>query len=150
MEIKKKTVEVYEVGGKEFIDRKEAEEYEKQLKEVLDYSYYPVTHAPDLTEGRGYYKSMIVAVKPYHSGNVVIHYLCNTFGKPLEFVMGVAPIDNWIVGKKVKFDTISGLAKFMNKEVQEGIGDYRKQVKREVKVINNRGEEIENEFLSSL
>jgi len=41
-EIKKEII-VYVVGDKEFVDKKQAEEYKKKLEKELSYTYYKVT-----------------------------------------------------------------------------------------------------------
>jgi hypothetical protein len=146
MEIEQKLITVYKVGDKEFVNKSEAEEYEKQLNDLLKYSYFPVTYSPDLTEGRGYYKKMIVAVENSYNRNTLLHYLVKTFGDPLEFVMGAAPIDNWIIGEERSFDSIEELKKFLDEKVICGIGDFKKQVKRKVVFINRNGQEIKKKI----
>lgn len=59
-----KTVPVYTVGGREFLDRAEAEAYLRKRDAPLRYTYFTVDHAFEHTEGRGYQARTILAVKP--------------------------------------------------------------------------------------
>ena len=143
MKIKRKEIEVYVVDDREFTNKLEAKAYEDRLLEGLKYTYYRITYSPDLTEGRGYYKSMIVAVvrmsKKRNLPNELLQYLMNEIGKPIEMVMGVSPIDNWIISEPYDFDNLTSLNKFLNEKVVVGIGDYRKPIIPEVVRINERG-----------
>lgn len=126
MDIKKKIVELYEVAGKEFTSLEEAENYKNKLEKLLTYTFYRVAHEPDLTEGRGYSNKMYPGVEKNYCNNTVIHYLCEKLGKPLAFVQGVAPMDNWVLSEPYTFDNLDDLLQFLNEEVLVGIGDYRK------------------------
>lgn len=125
MEIEKMMKPVYKINGKEFTTLAEAENYKNKLENLLSYTYYIVGVKPDLTEGRGYYDRINVAVKESYLNNVVTHYLVKTYGSPIALVMGVSPMDNWIVRKGQRFSNIGELDKFLNDEVTVGIGDYR-------------------------
>lgn len=143
MEIKKKELDVYLVEGKEFFNKSDAEEYEKQLKKELDYTYYTITHTPDLTEGRGYYKQTVIAVPDnYAQKATALKYCFDILGKPLVFVQGCCPTPNWILGDAIKFDSISKLNKFKQQKVSEGIGDYRKMVEKKIIYLDSKGEII--------
>lgn len=139
MEIKRKEVDVFIVNGKEFFSKEEAKRYEESLQKRLSYTYYRVTHNPDLTEGRGYYDMMIVAVGHGYVRNALYQYLIDTLGKPVEMVMGVSPIDNWIVSEPYKFDDIKELEAFLNKEFSVGIGSYKNRRKLKVVYLNDSG-----------
>jgi|HigsolmetaAR206D_1030411.scaffolds.fasta_scaffold00003_16 hypothetical protein len=136
-----KTVTVYMVGDKEFISKNEAEAYEKKLKKRLDFSYYRVRYKPDLTEGRGYYKAMIVAT--LGTRNSVYQYLVKHVGDPLAFVMGVEPMDNWIVNDKKRFDDLEELDRFLSEKVSVGIGDYIHPIVPEVVYLDDSGKRID-------
>lgn len=112
IETKTKEVTVYVVAGKEFLDKSEAEKYEKELEKELSYTFFTVNHSPDLTEGRGYYKTTVLAVpKNYAAQATALQYCVDSLGKPLEFVMGVAPMPNWVISGGRKFETIESLGK---------------------------------------
>jgi len=141
----KKEIIVYVVGDKEFIDKKQAEEYKKKLDKELSYKYYKVKHSPDLTEGRGYYKiDKIASPNTYCSLETVMQFCVKEYGMPLSFVQGVSPIPSWIINKGDKFETSEELEKFKDCDVKEGIGDYSKWVKKDVIYLDEFGEIDEN------
>lgn len=135
---------VYSVGGKEFLTLKEAEDYKNLLVERLNFTYHTITYAPDLTEGRGYYKKVIVGVEKGYNKNTLIHFLTSTLGKPIVKVMGVSPTDSWLIKEEQDFNTIEDLENFLNREVQVGVGDYRKKVVLNAVYIDDAGEVIDN------
>ena len=145
MEIKQITTPVYTVGGKEFLTLKEAQDYITSLEERLEYTYYTVVCKPDLTEGRGYYDSIIVGVKKGYTKNALIQYLYTTFGSPIGKVMGLAPMDNWVYDKGQVFGTLEELNTFLNKEVNVGVGYSRKAKVLDVFYIDEAGELINTE-----
>lgn len=142
METRKKEVEVYVVGNKEFLDKEEAKAYERRLEEKLNYTFYNVSYSPDLTEGRGFSKSMKLAVKGNHPSNAIIQYLNDNIGKPVEGVMGVAPTNNWSYSKGFKFDNIDEMEKFIDEKGSFGIGDYRRREKTPIVYIDGFGRKI--------
>jgi len=143
MEVRTKNVDVYIVGDKEFLNKEEALRYEQQLNEKLKCTYYPVSYQPDLTEGRGYYKKMIVGVKgDYSPSNAIFQYLVDQVGKPIEMVMGVSPIDNWKVHEGKRFDDINELNEFLDQQVRTGVGDYGKYEKPKLIYINGEGKQV--------
>jgi hypothetical protein len=146
MEKSKKEVQVFTVGTKEFFTEAEAELYELELKERLLYTYYRITHSPDLTEGRGYYSTMVVAVKAGWVKNALTHYLCNKLGQPVVKVMGYSPMDNWLTSAGEKFTDMEELEKFLNHQILNGIGDYRKKETPKVVYINDEGTEVSTSF----
>jgi hypothetical protein len=146
MEFKKKNIDVYIVEGKEFINKEEAVKYEEQINNELRYTYFTITHSPDLTEGRGYYKTSTIAVpKNYAEKATALKYCFETFGTPLEFVQGCSPIANWILSESKSFKTLKELCEFKNSKVSEGIGDYRKSVNRQITYLNAKGNVIDGE-----
>lgn len=143
MEIVPKTIDVYVVAGKEFLDREEAEQYEKELMDKLKYVYYVVSVHPDLTEGRGYQRTIIVAVEKSYNDNTLIHFLCQTYGKPLEFAQGVKPVDNWGYSKGKTFETLEGLKDFLETKRSQGIGDYRRLEVPDIYYVDTNGNAVE-------
>lgn len=150
MESKTKTVNVYIVEGKEFINELEAIEYENQLNKELEYTYFTISHSPDLTEGRGYYSTTTIAVpKNYAEKATALQYCFNTFGKSLEFVMGCRPIDNWILHEGKSFKTLKELNQFKSSKVSKGIGDYRVSIDRKIVYLDNKGNVISGDVEKS-
>ena len=146
MELKKKNIDVYIVEGKEFINKEEAVKYEEQINNELQYTYFTISHSPDLTEGRGYYKTSTIAVpKNYAENATALKYCFDTFRTPLEFVMGCSPIANWILSEGKEFQTLKKLCEFKNSKVSEGIGDYRKSVDRQITYLNAKGNVVSGE-----
>jgi hypothetical protein len=143
MEISKKTIDVYTVEGQEFLDKKQAEDYEKELQKELDYTYFTVMYAPDLTEGRGHERAMTLAVPGYIPQTTAMQYCFNHIGKPLEFAQGCSPIENWVLSVGKKFESRKDLQNFKDSNVHEGIGDYGRMVPRKITYLNDRGEPIE-------
>lgn len=147
-EIKKEII-VYVVGDKEFVDKKQAEEYEKKLEKELSYTYYTVKHSPDTTEGRGYCKVDKIASPKYYSLETVMQFCVQEYGMPLAFVQGVSPIPNWIINKGDKFETLEELKKFKDCAVKDGFGDYSKLVKKDVKYLDEFGR-IDEDYVDIL
>ena len=117
--------------------------YENQINEELKYTYFTITHSPDLTEGRGYYKTSTIAVpKNYAEKATALKYCFETFKTPLEFVQGCSPMANWILSEGKNFKTLKELCEFKNSTVSEGIGDYRKSVDRQITYLNAKGSVI--------
>ena len=138
-----KEVKVYMVGNKEFLNKKEAEKYEEELKKDLNYVFFTIRHNPDLTEGRGYYKTTVIAVaKNYAEHATALKYCFEKFGSPLAFIMGCSPMANWDIVKSEKFETLEDLNMFKEAKVYDGIGDYVKLVDKEIIYINSKGEVI--------
>lgn len=142
MEKTTKMMPVYIVEGKKFTDLAQAKRYEKMLEKKLAYVYYLITHNPDLTEGRGYYKKSILAIPNNCSTNALFQYLIDNMGEPIVSVMGVSPIDNWIIGEPRKFETIEALEKFLRTKETMGIGDFREDKKPRLIYLNEVGKEI--------
>lgn len=75
--------------GKTFEDKKEAEKHEKKLQ-AERIKIYRVQYHPDLNEGRGYNNIGYVYIHANsHHELFLQNYLCETFGNPISFVMGV-------------------------------------------------------------
>lgn len=98
-----KEVKLFETAdGKTFETREEAVEHEKEIKRIEALtSYWRIVHTPDLTEGKGYYTETYLKVR--HSGRGpdvrtwVYDYAFRIHGRPLAFIMGVAPMKAWIL-----------------------------------------------------
>lgn len=73
--------------GKEFLDKKECESYEKKVGNI---KYFRVAHSPDLTETGSFVNRTYVAVYSncYHHKDVVINYFLQKFGYLCTSVMG--------------------------------------------------------------
>jgi len=107
--------------GQIFEKQDECAKYEEVIKKRKQAtSYWAVFHNPDLTEGRGY--SGLTLVECFFEGYTSVELLMQdwcyrTFGRPVEFVMGVAPIQNWGL-REIDRD------KFLDKTAHARIGDY--------------------------
>lgn len=105
---------------------------------------FTIRHNPDLTEGRGFYNTSVVAVpKNYAEHATALKYCFDTFGSPLAFVMGSSPIPNWTIVKSEKFDNFDNLVAFKEEEVSNGIGDYVKRVPKEIIYLKSNGEIVD-------
>lgn len=143
MEIMKKQVDVFKVGNKEFFTLVEAEAYEKEVENKLSCTYYLVTYAPDLTEGRGYYKKFLVGIKNKYNTNAITQFLVTKLGQPIVKVQGVSPMDNWLVSQPHNFVTIEEYQNFIDMPLSVGIGGYKTKEKLDLYVIDSGGEVIE-------
>lgn len=104
-----KTVDVFTVGGREFISEAEAKAFEVRLKQQLAYTFYEVSLGFDHTEGRGYFAHEIVAVQHDtfggHTKNAVFVYCQNTHGAPITEWYG-RPLAEWCIGDGRTFDDL--------------------------------------------
>lgn len=83
--------------GTRFLTQQDCEKYEKELSNA---TFWRLICAPDLTEGRGHYEMWILKVKadkhlPIKA--LVEDWCYRVYGRPVAFVMGVAPIISWFV-----------------------------------------------------
>ncbi|HHT96332.1 MAG TPA: hypothetical protein GXZ90_00330 [Clostridiales bacterium] len=137
-----KEVKMYVVGDKEFLSEKEASEYKKQIEEELTHTFFRITHEPDLTEGRGYYKTTIIAVpENFAEHATALNYCVEQFGEPLAFVQGVSPMPNWII-KSYNFKTMEDLLNFKDSNIYEGVGDYLTKKIKQIIYLDNMGNVI--------
>jgi hypothetical protein len=104
--MKKQLVETYETeDGRVFTDEKEAKKWEETLEqEKATTSYWSITHAPDLTEGRGYYGltrvKVIRALWNEHLFKGMLEDWCyKKFGPKVAFIQGVAPMQSWFLSE---------------------------------------------------
>lgn len=92
----------YADDGTVFDDETACTKYEESVRaRAAATTYWTVRHTPDTTEGRGYFGlTYIEAYIPvnYPSTQVWIEDWCiKTFGRKLDFVQGVAPMEAWIL-----------------------------------------------------
>ncbi|MFW5891520.1 MAG: hypothetical protein ACOCUI_04800 [bacterium] len=144
-----KKITVYTVGGKEFTNKKEAEKYEKEINKELNYTFFVVIYNPDLTEGRGYYKAVKLAVPKIQFFDnpklIAMNYCVENFGKPVEYVQGCSPIQNYIINKGRKFETIEELEQFKQEKISIGVGDYKKLKNIPLIYLDEKGSVIHKE-----
>lgn len=100
--MKEVTKTVYESeDGKIFETARACEEYEAELREREKLtSYWCVVTSPDLTEGCGWYKRILVEVYGVkkESAQLYMQDWCHrTQGRPIAFVQGVAPMARWML-----------------------------------------------------
>lgn len=90
--------------GTPFKTQDECLAYEAELKRLEELtSYWAVHHNPDLTEGRGYQTLTLLRVRVdrYQDPEIWVRDWCHrTLGRPLAFVMGVAPMPNWRISRE--------------------------------------------------
>lgn len=145
MKSKKITKLVYiTADGKEFLDKTEAEEYEKQLTEKLSYAYYTVLIGPDTTEGRGWYETLTLAVKKRYGYEkyIALQYLVDRFKRVLDSDIGGGTVPNFMITKEESFKTLEELGEFRKSTVNDGIGDYRRQIPREIIYLGTDKEKV--------
>lgn len=138
-------VNVFIVDGVEFNSMKEAEEFKNKWEHLLSKQFLEVQCNPDLTEGRGYYKQIIVAVDPEFGENLALPYLEGRFGGLIALVQGCAPMANYTITNKGVFKDRVLLESFLEKEVSM-LGSYNVN-KRELVVLEVPTKEGELEEL---
>lgn len=90
--------------GKLFEDEALCKLHEDKIRDVmLNTHFFCVTHSPDLTEGRGYYGTDIIAIYSKYAKSaeeyVFAHYLKKNNGHLHSFVQGVQPMAAFIIRK---------------------------------------------------
>lgn len=102
----------------------------KKREEEKTVTYWRIINEPDLTEGRGHYGSIYVKVKvpQYTDPKLMLEDYCyRTFGRPVAFVQGCAPISNWSIHEIDRVKWLEG------GEIR--VGDYSyKSAKLELKM----------------
>ncbi|XKH58334.1 hypothetical protein LG293_17055 (plasmid) [Citricoccus nitrophenolicus] len=73
-----KTVEVYQIDGQEFRTLAEANTYLQEIDELLEWTYFTIGYKPDLTEGRGFQRWVVMATKA--TVNSAIAYALKNLG----------------------------------------------------------------------
>lgn len=111
--VKEEKVEYFVVGKHEFKTEKEAEKFIKTAKEKLSMTYFNITFYPDLTEGRGHYKEMIIATNSELGVNLVYDFLSKSIGNAVAWVQGVSPIPNYYVSEGKKFEDYDELKTYL-------------------------------------
>lgn len=112
--MKTKTKEIYIADdGKEFTSEIECANYELVLKEEeKTTSYWQIVNKPDLTEGRGHYGLIFAKVRVgqhYDSPKLMLEDYCyRNFGRPVSFIQGHSPIENWMISKIDKKKWVDG------------------------------------------
>lgn len=117
------TTTIFKVDGKEFISKESAEEYIKKAGARLNYVFFAVQEAPDLTEGRGFQRKTVYAVKKTKHPSVglaeqaLIQYLFDSNGqKALADAYGT-PSVLWNIRERQMFDTIEDMETWVSKEL---------------------------------
>ena len=86
---------VYEsIDGLAFPDKEACEKHEARMGERQEKtSYWRVHHSPDLTEGRGWNALTLVECygDKYYAKELMMDWCFREFGRPVAYVMGVAP-----------------------------------------------------------
>lgn len=102
-----KTIAVYTVGGKDFVNREDAERHLAVLTDRIRYAYYLVRSGYDMTEGRGYFHESIVGIRlDQHGGyeqNAIIAHCLEVLGAPIDDFYG-GPVGRWVTGDANLFD----------------------------------------------
>jgi hypothetical protein len=149
--------------GTEFNSEKECKEYEDSID-----CFWAISFKPDLTEGRCMQGTIAVntaglGTSDYTTELYLMDWCYRHIGKPVEFVMGVSPINNYSVTKATKYIyddndyeyiKIEAIAKLVNNraelEVVSAINlDYKKLYElRRVSDFNDKEKEKINEIMS--
>ena len=108
IESKKKQVDVFTVGGREFLTKGQAQAHLEALNQTLEFTYYLVDSGFDGTEGRGYFSHRIVAVQPNAHGNHTINalhqWLFTTFDGEAVMEWYGRPVAQWNIHEGKTFD----------------------------------------------
>lgn len=124
---------VFVVDGVEFDSMKEAEDFKNKWENLLSKEFLEIQCNPDLTEGRGYYKEIIVAVDPEFGENLALPYLEGRFGGLISLVQGCSPMASYVINNKGMFQERILLENFLEKKVTL-LGNYSAN-KRELIVL---------------
>jgi hypothetical protein len=83
--------------GTEFLDKEKCKAYEDDYKNV---KIFRVFHSPDLTEGRGLRKELLLCVKATFSHTLWAELWCERmFGSRVDFAQGVAIVNAWTLSE---------------------------------------------------
>ena len=134
-----KTVETFNVDGKEFDSKEKAEKYIEETKRKLGMEYYVVSVNPDLTEGRGYYDKIIIIAQKYTGINAVFQYLLNKYGNPISLVQGVSPMKTYVIQEALTFESKEDMELYFNTKHLVGVGDYTENKYLSAVFISNEG-----------
>lgn len=126
IEKKEKVMEVFTVEGKEFLSEKAANDYlVNVVGRLKNMKYFTVSYNPDLTEGRGCYGKILVAVEMSWSHKLMVELLCEQcIGSRVAWVQGCSPTSNWNIYESKKEDFEDW------KKQSISVGDYSYKAKR--------------------
>ena len=141
-------VEVFTVDGVEFDSIEKAENFKNKWENLLSKEFLEIQCNPDLTEGRGYYKEIIVAVDPEFGENLALPYLKGRFGGLISLVQGCAPMASYVIKNKEMFQERILLEDFLERKVTL-LGNYNAN-KRELVVLEIPSKEGELEEIGLL
>ena len=113
--------------GKEFIAEKECRDYEEKFLDLIKrIKYYRTSCSPDCTEGRGWHKTLYIAVLPEEYKNALyygLEYLIQRFKTCLAYVQGCSMIEEFCIPTEI--------TKELYDEARSGrIGDYPATVEK--------------------
>ena len=83
--------------GTEFLSELEATNYIKNILERKEkIKYFKISYGPDLTEGRGYCKLLLVAIEGNFNHQLFVEDFCErNIGSRMAWIMGMSPISRW-------------------------------------------------------
>jgi len=126
-----KSVTIYTVAGKQFLDETDALAYEKELNEKMDYTYHVVKYGPlevdSFVEDKTpvYSKCVIYAV-PVHAtpSNLIYTILMRAIGEAVtehvdEFGCQYGLVNNWIITLQKRLYSIESVAEFFNSKIDD-------------------------------
>jgi len=109
--MKTKKIEVFIADdGEEFLTKPECEKYEKKvMSKIENIKYFKVCCNPDLTEGKGHYNTLYIAIYPEFKYNYlaverVIDYMFENYGSMVAFVQGCSATSNWTLPREIFFE----------------------------------------------
>lgn len=149
--------------GTEFNSEKECKEYEDSID-----CFWAISFKPDLTEGRCMQGTIVVntadlGTSDYTTELYLMDWCYRHIGKPVEFVMGVSPINNYNVTKVTKYVyddndyeyiKVNAIAKLVNNHAELDVVsainlDYKKLYElRKVSDFNDKEKEKIDEIMS--
>lgn len=106
MEKRTESVEFFVAfDGEKFLNQADCEKHEAKVqalqKRMAGMQFFVLTYRPDLTEGRGFYGRVHIAIDGYPQGYPVrARVLKAAFllgGDPIQFVQGAAPMEGWVL-----------------------------------------------------
>ena len=136
---KEKTMKLFITpDGKEFLSKSKAKSYtDNTLKRKDNIKYFKVTYGPDLTEGRGYHKLLLVAVERSYAHKLILEEFCEKYiGSRIAWVMGAAPMENWRITESSEESFMSSSKEFVY------CGDYKYSEKK--LFLSNSNKELED------
>jgi len=129
---------IYETeDNKQFFTKNEAESHERELKNT---KYFKVFCNPDLMEGRGFNNTLYFGIKSIFECHKLFmeEYCIRKFNSKIAWVMGVQPIENYIICEIQSEETKSKDVKML---------DYRNINLENFDVYNNKLQRIKHEHI---